>query len=643
MAHRTAPDPELKGYPPGIPYIIGNEGGERFSFYGMRAILYVYVVSLLVNLKGLHPEAAAAGATATTHYFFAAVYALPLVGALIADRLLGKYRTILWLSVIYCLGHAALAIFEGPGPQLALFGRVIIDPVNGLYVGLGLIALGSGGIKPCVSAHVGDQFGSGNWHLLRNIYNAFYFIINFGSAFSTLIIPQLLGKESTVDGQVVFSGSAAWAFAIPGILMGLATIAFWMGRKVFVHVPPTQGPRLGLLDVLSGTFLFMVIGWPIFLGESTHIWFGLGGLQGVLPGISIWVEPTWLGLGASTVVNAAIAAGFFVLFLVAFSARQRIQADDGFVALTFYALKAHVLRKATGAGEAPTDPKVQDLRRHWFYGPVARTHGSALAEGPLAVWRIISIFLMVSVFWALFDQHSSTWIEQAKSMDRTVDLSLAGYLGIGAGLGLLVAFCFHLSKLTLWGVFAGLACVGLGWVASTYGPYEIKPSQVSAANPFLVMILIPLTNFGFYPLLDRLGIKPHPLRRMTIGMTTAGLSFVAVALLQRVVDGNAHGTVHVAWQLIPFTIITAAEVMVSITGLEFAYSQAPKRMKSVIMGLWLFNVTLGNLLVAFIAGADEVLKPEMFFWLFAGLMFGAAALFGIRAKFYRYKEFTQDA
>jgi len=93
--HRSAPDHSLKSWPGGIPYIIGNEGCERFSYYGMRAILYIYVVGLYVNLRGLDEAAAKVEALQTTHLFNAAVYALPLIGAIISDRLLGKYRTTL--------------------------------------------------------------------------------------------------------------------------------------------------------------------------------------------------------------------------------------------------------------------------------------------------------------------------------------------------------------------------------------------------------------------------------------------------------------------------------------------------------------------------------------------------------------------
>ena len=85
---RTAPDPNQTGWPSGIKYIIGNEGCERFSFYGMRAILYIYIVGLYVNFAGMDEESAKSASTHTYHLFGSAVYALPLIGAIIADRLL---------------------------------------------------------------------------------------------------------------------------------------------------------------------------------------------------------------------------------------------------------------------------------------------------------------------------------------------------------------------------------------------------------------------------------------------------------------------------------------------------------------------------------------------------------------------------
>ncbi len=480
----------------------------------------------------------------------------------------------------------ALAVFESPEWQLEVFGRVLVDPVQGLYIGLGLIAVGSGGIKPCVSAHVGDQFGRGNWHKLEKIYNAFYFIINFGSAFATIFIPLILGERvvDPVTGIPHFSGSASWAFGVPGILMGLATFSFWLGRKEFVHVPAHPGGRLGLLDVAAGSALFMgLFGYPVFLSDLTS-----------LP------------------VTIAICVSLVAVFAVLFGFRQKLALDDGFLTQTMLSIWAKLTQAKLPPG-GPPEAGAPDLRDHFFYGPAARRFGNAAAEGPIAVWRIISVFFLVSVFWALFDQHSSTWIEQAQQLDRLVAFDLGGWLAVGAGLGLLVglAICLSAKRRAPQGPGAGPPARPRHRprrrlrAPSHFGPtYELQSSQVPAVNPFMVMILIPLTTFGLYPLLGRLGFEPRPLRRMTLGMLTAGFAFVAVGFLQMRIDAlAAHGAkLHVGWQLIPYFIITLAEVMVSITGLEFAYSQAPKKMKSVIMGFWLLNVTIGNLLVALLAG-----------------------------------------
>jgi POT family proton-dependent oligopeptide transporter len=147
-------------FPPQIKYIIGNEVCERFSYYGMLGILELY----LANRMKMGGDVA----TTTQHLFGTAVYFLPLAGGWLADRWLGRYWTILFISLFYCLGHGTLALFEGS--------------LTGLYVGLGLIAIGAGGIKPCVSAFVGDQFKPSQHHLLTKIYGWFYWAINLGAA-----------------------------------------------------------------------------------------------------------------------------------------------------------------------------------------------------------------------------------------------------------------------------------------------------------------------------------------------------------------------------------------------------------------------------------------------------------------------------
>lgn len=515
--YRTAPDPNETGWPAGVPYIVGNEGCERFSFYGMKSILLVYLIFLYTE-QGLAADDAGRRATAVVHFFIMGVYALPMVGAILADRLLGKYHTILALSLVYCAGHAVLALFEGH--------------TQGIYVGLTLIAIGSGGIKPCVSAHVGDQFGTGNWDKLERVFQLFYFIINVGAFSSTVAIPIV--KEHW--GWSV-------AFGIPGVLMGIATLVFWMGRHRFVHVPPSPGGTLGLLDFLAGSLLFMAFGslmltasapWPVPVGVSSACLL-LGGL--------------------------------------AYVVRQRRRRDDGFLPVTLAMIRAALFRGPSPTGVVGEDA-VRDTR---------------------AVWRIGSLFVFIVVFWALFDQHATSWVRQAALMDRKVHLP---------------------------------------WI----GLFEVLPEQMPAVNPILVLLLIPTVALGLYPGLERLGIRLRPLGRMTSGMFVAAVAFAVVAWLQMRID--AGGAVHVAWQLVPYGLITLAEVMVSVTGLELAYSQAPLRMKSAVMGLWLLSTALGNLLAGLVAALGELTMVQSF-WLFTGLMGAAGLLFAVAGHSYEYRDHPQ--
>ncbi|NMW25789.1 MFS transporter, partial [Rhodanobacter denitrificans] len=208
----TTPDHAGGRLPRQIAYIIGNEGCERFSFYGMRNILTPFLITTLLLYM---PEGQRTlAAKDVFHTFVIGVYFFPLLGGWLADRFFGKYNTVLWMSLVYCLGHACLATFE--------HNRL------GFFAGLGLIALGAGGIKPLVASFMGDQFDRSNKHLAKVVFDAFYWIINFGSFFASLLMPLFLHHFG-----------AAVAFGIPGGLMFIATVVFWLGRKQYVMLPPT--------------------------------------------------------------------------------------------------------------------------------------------------------------------------------------------------------------------------------------------------------------------------------------------------------------------------------------------------------------------------------------------------------------------
>jgi POT family proton-dependent oligopeptide transporter len=171
---------------------------------------------------------------------------------------------------------------------------------------------------------------------------------------------------------------------------------------------------------------------------------------------------------------------------------------------------------------------------------------------------------------------------------------------------------------------------------------ELLPAQLAALNPLFVMIIIPLLNVLVYQPLERRGRPLKPLHRMGIGMVLTAVAFASVALLQARIEGAGKGEVHVLWQVIPYFLITTAEVLVSVTGLEFAYTQAPRAMKAIIASFWLLCVTFGNVLVAFLAPLQKM-SLSTFFWVFAGLMALAAGIFLVLAARYRGKSYLQPA
>ncbi|MGD2094967.1 MAG: POT family MFS transporter [Phycisphaerales bacterium] len=437
----TSPVPSKK-MPTGIPYILTTEAAERLAFYGMSSILIVFMTKYLMGPNGTLNAMADEPAKAWFHLFTGAVYFMAIVGAVISDVWLGKYKTIIWFSLLYCVGFFIMAWDHT---------RV------GLTAGLILIAAASGIIKPSLTANVGDQFGASNKHLIEKVYSWFYFSINLGAAISMFVCPILLDKYGPTIG-----------FGVPAISMVIATLTYWLGRHKLVHIPP-KGRT----------------GW-----------------------------------------------------------RETLDKED-----------------------------VKALK------------------------KLCIIFLFVSMFFALFYQSESAWVLQAEKMN-------------------------------------------LNWLGMTW-----RPAQMQSANPFLIMILIPIFLCVIYPALNRLWTLT-PLRKIGIGMFLTAASFLVPVWIENQLEAGIRPSI--GWQFFAYIFLTGAEVMVSITVLEFAYTQAPKKMKSLIQSVQLFSISLGNF---FTAGVNSLIKNEdgtsklpgaSYYWFFVIAMLVTAILFIPLAKWYKPREYIQD-
>jgi solute carrier family 15 oligopeptide transporter 1 len=205
-------------YPRSVFFIIGNEFCERFSYYGMKNVLALYFTNVLLFSEDR--------ATEYYHIFSMLCYFTPIIGAYIADTLMGKYKTIFYISFIYAAGNIVLSLasyFEDKWVTL---------------IGLLLIALGTGGIKPCVSAFGADQFNKGQEHHLQRFFSFFYIAINAGSLISNIVTP-ILRKDVNCS---VRSDCFPLAFGVPSVLM-LAAIAFFIVGRYVTHykmVPPKK-------------------------------------------------------------------------------------------------------------------------------------------------------------------------------------------------------------------------------------------------------------------------------------------------------------------------------------------------------------------------------------------------------------------
>uniref|UniRef100_H3AP32 Solute carrier family 15 member 2 n=1 Tax=Latimeria chalumnae TaxID=7897 RepID=H3AP32_LATCH len=667
-------------YPLSIAFIVVNEFCERFSYYGMKAVLTLYFISFLHWDENL--------STAIYHAFSGLSYFTPVFGAIIADSWLGKFKTIIYLSIIYVIGHVVKSV--GAVPIVGVSKKCDIHIQALSMVGLGLIAFGTGGIKPCVAAFGGDQFAEEHTHERSKFFSIFYLSINAGSLISTFVTPVLRGEKCCVwDVQCFGDDCYALAFGVPAALMVLALVVFisgsWMykknppqgnilvevGKCIWYHLkkeesdsglhhlkreggwtaPPEKFYQNRLITEIKmvGRVLFLYIPLPMF--------WALFDQQG-----SRWTLQ-------ATRMNADFGG-----FNIKPDQMQTLNPLLILIMIPIFDLGIYPLIKKCKINFTP-------LRK--------MTVGMVLAAVAFAVAGIVEVKVNETASPEPISREC--YIQVLNLADNQVNVILQGtnifpdpfspFQNDHSGT---INIMSKRSTISSPGIFlkahqdfpkghTHTQCIFSEAVYTILNDLKKKPEQGMAAVRFINALTEDVNvtvgneefyagkNYGVskYATVDR-GSKqasvkrkltrPHILSGFNVGLLDFGAAYTVVitgtdnleevARVNRTEDIPAN-SIHITWQIPQYLLMTAGEVMFSITGLEFSYSQAPTSMKSVLQAGWLLTVAFGNLIVIIVAKAaivNAIHFPSQWveFFLFAALLFVVSIIFAIMAYFYIY-------
>jgi len=676
-------------YPKSVFFIVGNEFCERFSYYGMKSILSIYI-----NRKLHFSESKA---TVIYHTFSMFCYFTPIFGAMIADQLLGKFRTIVYISLIYILGHLL--------KTLAAVPTLGIPPVEFSLLGLALIAIGTGGIKPCVSAFGGDQFKLPEQERqLQTFFSIFYFAINAGSLISTILTPWIREDVECFGDDTCYS----LAFGIPAVLMLVATIIIISGKSLYVNKPP-QGSVLSrcfgsvfyaLKRKISGDkadhwldlakdryesrlvedvkcvcrvllmYLPLPVWWALFDQTGSRWTFQATRMDGVLWGTTI--KPDQM-----QVINPLLILFLIPLFdkliYPAFAKfnllkkpLQRMTAGGILTASSFiisgmlelemektYAkipmvgeahlnvmnsLPCHVILRLTNGtdnlnvvqdGITIEDGMANVLKSisPGTYSLEAEIVDAAKCQPSLRTTKdtvqILAKSEMVSVvqlgmvnsdfLMKILDQPDDPKKDNSANSRFRVVYELGDDINSDVEGSVLINSPHSKKSANI-----SLPPMQGGMLQSNYslmddfGDFDVTLNIDDTAS---VIGSVKLRQGGVYNILVH---KDHNTGEYTAQQFTL----------------TTPNTIHILWLVPQYLVITIGEIMFSVTGLEFSYSQAPDSMKSVLQAAWLLTVAFGNIIVIIVAEAKAFDSQASEFFMFAILMFIDMVIFAVMAYFY---------
>uniref|UniRef100_A0A3Q2X4B9 Solute carrier family 15 member 1a n=1 Tax=Haplochromis burtoni TaxID=8153 RepID=A0A3Q2X4B9_HAPBU len=624
---------DVCGYPLSIFFIVVNEFCERFSYYGMRAVLVLYFKYFLQWDEDL--------ATSIYHTFVALCYLTPILGAIVADSWLGKFKTIVYLSIVYTIGQVAMAVSavhditdsNRDGTPDNMTFHVALS-----MVGLFLIALGTGGIKPCVAAFGGDQFSEHQDKQRRTFFSVFYLCINGGSLLSTIITPILRGQECGIYSQ---QKCYSLAFGVPAALMVVALVVFIVGSGMYYKAEPEGNIMLDVCKcigfAIKNRYRHRSNQYPrrqhwMDWAEEKYDKLLIAQIKMVLKVLFLYIPlPMFWTLfdqkGSRWTLQATTMNGYFGKLVIQ---PDQMQIFNPILILTLVPIMDSViypLIKKCGFNFTP-------LKR--------MTVGMFLAAMAFVCAALVQVEIDKTL--PVFPSASQSQLKLLNMGSSAVTVNLPGNesLTLNAAQVCLCNVIFSQTQdLTS---KPGQGNNEIRFVNGMNMPVNVTTSAVDLGliEPFYYSTYSTIKNGETKFSLLSGSQSCEYIKDFGFGGSYTFFipsTFVFGPDCQdsiTVVEDIEPNSVHMALQIPQYFFITAGEVMFSVTGLEFSYSQAPSNMKAVLQAGWLFTVAIGNFIVLIVAEIAKLPNKWAEYVLFASLLVLVCIIFSTMAYFYTY-------
>lgn len=368
------PNADLRPYPKKVFFIVANEFCERFSYYGLRTVLVLY----FKNVLGFNDSRS----TILFHMFAALCYFTPVLGAILGDSVLGKFHTILYLSVVYFIGEVILVISSviWDSGQLSYIAT---------FVGLFLIGLGTGGIKPCVSAFGGDQFLAHESDRRQAFFSIFYASINLGSLVSMFITPMLRSDFQCMNRMDCYP----LAFGLPCLLMLTSIIVFLMAKNQYNLA---KLPERNVIVAFTSCVCLALKRKILCHRQISEI--------EATPG-----SKNAFASDSSTSSSSLSMSSHEGAWIVA-AKNPAKQVSNSIGQVSMDSAEKTAIRRSSRQPASTS---------HWIYLASDRFDTKSL-EDFRSVLGIMLLFVPIPVYWCLYDQQGSLWTLQAARMDGRI-------------------------------------------------------------------------------------------------------------------------------------------------------------------------------------------------------------------------------